>query len=107
MVNRRFLWVVMALALVSFAGAPLAAQGDPAKGAAVYKAGKCSVCHKIGTSGGKMGPELTKVGATRDAAWLAKYLPDPKGENPKNKMPPVKAKGADLDHLIAYLLSLK
>ena len=54
-----------------------------------------------------MGPDLTKVGATRDKAWLAKYLPNPKAENPKNKMPAAKAKGADLDNLIAYLLSLK
>ena len=54
-----------------------------------------------------MGPELTKVGAKRDLAWLSKYLINPKAENPKNKMPPVKAKGADLDDLIAYLLSLK
>jgi cbb3-type cytochrome oxidase cytochrome c subunit len=57
--------------------------------------------------GAKMGPELTKVGTTRDREWLLKYLANPKAENPKNKMPAVKAKGADLDHLIAYLLSLK
>lgn len=102
-----FAWVVSAALLISLAGAPLAASGDKVKGEKVYKDAKCSVCHKIGTVGMKMGPELTKVGAKRDAAWLAKYLVNPKGENPKNKMPAVKVKGADLDDLIAYLVSLK
>lgn len=81
--------------------------GDKVKGEAIYKAQKCSMCHRIGNAGAKMGPELTKVGATRNQAWLQKYLADPKAENPKNKMPAVKVKGADLDHLIAYMLSLK
>lgn len=84
-----------------------AAPGDKVKGEAIYKAQKCSMCHRIGTVGAKMGPELTKVGTTRDQAWLHKYLTNPKGENPKNKMPPVKVKGEDLDHLVAYMLSLK
>ena len=107
MAKVRFVWVVMALALVSVVVAPVAASGDKVKGAKIYQDAKCSVCHKIGTSGGKMGPEITKVGVKRDAVWLAKYLANPKAENPKNKMPPVKAKGEDLEHLIAYLLSLK
>jgi len=83
------------------------AKGDKVKGEAIYKAQKCSMCHRIGTVGAKMGPELTKVGAARDQAWLQKYLTNPKGENPKNMMPPVKVKGEDLDHLIAYMLALK
>ncbi len=107
MAKGRFVWLVSALALVSLVVTPLGASGDKVKGEKVYKDAKCSVCHKIGTAGGKMGPEITKVGATRNAAWLAKYLANPKAENPKNKMPPVKAKGEDLEHLIAYLSSLK
>ena len=107
MARRGFAWFVSAMALIALAAAPVAAAGDKVKGEKVYKDAKCSVCHKIGSTGGKMGPELTKVGAARDLAWLTKYLVNPKAENPKNKMPPVKAKGADLDDLIAYLLSLK
>jgi cytochrome c2 len=106
MARRGFVWFVSALVLIA-AAAPVAGAGDKVKGEKVYKDAKCSVCHKLGSTGGKMGPDLTKVGATRDLAWLSKYLANPKAENPKNKMPPVKAKGADLDDLIAYLLSLK
>lgn len=107
MAKKLLTWVLSAVVLVAVAAVPLAASGDKVKGEKIYKDAKCSICHKVGTVGGKMGPELTKVGATRNAAWLAKYLPDPKAENPKNKMPAAKAKGADLDDLIAYLLSLK
>ena len=102
----RWSGVIAAVVLVAGAMAPVAAQGDKVKGEKVYADLKCSMCHTLGT-GKKMGPDLAKVGATRDKAWLAKYLPNPKGENPKNKMPAAKAKGADLDNLIAYLLSLK
>ena len=83
--------------------------GDPVKGKKVYQSSvpQCSLCHTIGSSGGKFGPDLSAVGKRRDAAWLAKYLPNPKFEKPENKMPAVTAKGKDLEDLIAYLVSLK
>lgn len=107
MVRRGITWFVSAVILLGSSMASVSASGDKVKGEKVYKDAKCSVCHKVGSTGGKMGPDLTKTGATRDLAWLTKYLVNPKAENPKNKMPPVKTKGADLDDLIAYLLSLK
>ena len=105
---------VLALAAVSAIGASNAiarneAAGDPVKGKQVYlnSIPKCSLCHSVGASGGKFGPDLTAIGKKRDAAWLAKYLPNPQFENPENKMPAVAAKGKDLEDLIAYLVSLK
>ena len=105
---------VLAIAAVSLIGSTSAlalngGAGDPVKGRKVYLNAnpKCSLCHMIGASGGKFGPELTAIGKKRDAAWLAKYLPNPKFENPANKMPAVTAKGKDLEDLIAYLVSLK
>jgi len=99
-----------ALLAIVFAGAAVAAppqSGDPAKGEKLYAAQKCSMCHRIGETGGKMGPELTSVATKRDAAWLRAYLPDPKAVDPKNKMPAAKVTGGDLNDLIAYLLTLK
>lgn len=88
-----------------------AAAGDPVKGQAVYTAEKCNLCHKIGDTGGKIGPDLTSVGTKRDAVWLAKYLQNPTPIDPKNppktKMTAAKAKGPALDDLVAYLLTLK
>ena len=43
MAKGRFVWVLMALALVSLVVAPLAACGDKVKGEKVYKDAKCSV----------------------------------------------------------------
>ena len=92
-----------------FGALPLMAQsaGDAAKGEKIYAEQKCSVCHRIGETGGKLGTELTTVGDARDLAWLKEYLLDPKGVDPANKMPAVKVEGQDLDDLIAYLLALK
>lgn len=95
--------VVMAAVLAS---QPARADATAAQGAQVYKTLRCSMCHKIQGSGGKVGPDLTDVGTRRDAAWLQKYLPDPKGTTPKSKMPPVKATPEDLAALVAYLTSL-
>jgi len=68
---------------------------------------QCSLCHTVGASGGKFGPDLSAIGKKRDAVWLAKYLPNPRFLDPANKMPAVTAKGKDLEDLIAYLVSLK
>ena len=111
-----FVGLSVALALfigtgvVSRAGAP-AAPGDPAKGKLLFKREKCDVCHRIGDSGGKLAPDLTNVGTRRNAAWLAKFLPNPTQTDPNKKyavkMTPPNVKGQELDDLIAYLLTLK
>jgi putative membrane-bound dehydrogenase-like protein len=43
------------------------AEGDPVKGYQVFRSAKaaCSACHKIGYVGGGVGPDLTRIGATR------------------------------------------
>ncbi|HEX5069265.1 MAG TPA: cytochrome c [Vicinamibacterales bacterium] len=88
-----------------------AAPDDPVKGMKVYADQKCSTCHAINGAGGKLAPDLGAIGAKRDAAWLAAYLANPTTLDPKKppkiKMKPTTAKGADLDDLVAYLLSLK
>jgi mono/diheme cytochrome c family protein len=89
------------------ASLPSAVIGDPVNGLKVFTDQKCAVCHN---ASGKLAPDITAVGAKRDAAWLAKFLvsptPDPKAPY-KIHMQPTKAKGADLDDLVAYLMTLK
>ena len=110
--------IALAVGLIAAAGAaesgpPIAAQkpvaGNPVAGKQVYDNAlpKCSLCHKIGDSGGKLGPDLSGVGTKRDAAWLMNYLPNPQAKDPKNKMPPVTVKGQELADLVAYLRSLR
>ena len=86
---------------------PVKVQADADKGRQIYQKLRCAMCHKIDGSGGKKGPDLSDVGSRRDRAWLEKYLPNPKSENPKNTMPPVKASDQELRDLIDYLQTLK
>jgi putative heme-binding domain-containing protein len=46
---------------------PLLAGGDAARGRAVFfgKTVACGTCHRVGEEGGRVGPDLTKVGAVR------------------------------------------
>ncbi len=112
---RRGLTTLLALTLVSAfaivaesAGTrPPQSKGDAERGREIFVQQKCSLCHMVGATGGRFGPELTTVGERRNAEWLLKYLPKPQASNPTNKMPPVAVKGQDLDDLVAYLVSLK
>ena len=83
------------------------AEGSAEKGKTVYDAKKCGLCHTVDGSGGKRGGDLSDVGDKRDAEWLTKYMKDPKSLMPEAKMPAFKGSDADLQDLVAYLLSLK
>lgn len=94
-----------ALVLAGSAGAaPAAPKGDAAHGQQIFA--RCSVCHTIGQTGGKMGPALNGVvgrragtlagfayspamknsGLTWDAATLARFLQAPMKTVPGTKM---------------------
>jgi len=96
---------------VTLSGQPVAlAQTDPAqtaKGEKVYGDKKCAVCHAIKGRGSKAGPDLSTVGAKRDANWLKAFLKDPKATNPRSKMMSFKGTDEELETLVAYLVSLK
>ena len=110
--------------------APAAAgAGDPAAGAKVFK--KCKACHYADKEKNKVGPYLKGVVGRKAASvegfkysdamkakgaegltWteenLKKYLADPKGFVPKNKMSfGGLKKPADIANIIAYLKSAK
>lgn len=80
-----------------------------AQGIKVYNANNCAACHKINGKGGAIGPDLTSVGAARDAKYLRVHIEDPKKHTPGSSMPAFKdqIKGKDMDAIVAYMSSLK
>lgn len=55
------------------------AKGDPARGEMVYRRPDvtCTVCHSIGGAGGKLGPDLTSIGASAPVDYLIESLVSP------------------------------
>lgn len=51
--------------------------GDIAMGQRIYSSNGCANCHRIAGEGGRLGPDLTKVGAARSAAFLRQSITDP------------------------------
>jgi mono/diheme cytochrome c family protein len=107
--------VLVTLLAVPIAAVPAAAQ-DAAlikKGSEVYVAQKCSLCHSIAGKGNKQNP-LDGVGAKLSADDIKHWIVNPKEMEAKlatkPKMPMKafpKLPAADLDALVAYMLSLK
>lgn len=57
--------------------------GDPARGEEIFFGqGRCTTCHIVGGRGEGFGPELTDVGARRNAANLRRSIVDPDAELP-------------------------
>lgn len=76
-------------------------------GKKVFNDQRCFQCHPIQGAGGSVGPDLSKIGETRDALWLKLFLPNPKAELSFTMMPPFKGSSEELDVLVEYLSSLK
>ena len=110
---------VMAALIAGGAGA--SAQAAPApggaqaadKGAAVFVAQKCSLCHSLDGKGNAKGP-LDSVGLRLSANELREWMVHPAEMTKKTKAerkPPMRAypnlPKEDLDAIVAYMLSLK
>jgi ubiquinol-cytochrome c reductase cytochrome b subunit len=76
-------------------------------GRVLYDKNGCTACHSIHGRGGKLGPELTHVGRTRDADWLMRHFKDPQAVSPGSIMPKVLLQDKELKELTDYMLSLK
>ena len=76
-------------------------KGDQKRGDLVYQRNACPSCHIVGGKGGKIGPDLSRIGET-------KTLPESYRQQLVNThKPPVVLPQQDMDDLIAYLQSLK
>jgi cytochrome c2 len=97
-------------AAIAVGAAPAAkgtAKGNPANGKKAYAAQKCDMCHVINKQGNAIGPELSREGKKRDAAWLAAFLKSPKSKVPNSTMPAATGGDGVVRDMAAYLASLK
>ncbi|HEX8028097.1 MAG TPA: cytochrome b N-terminal domain-containing protein [Vicinamibacterales bacterium] len=88
-------------------GAPVV-ESHVAAAADVY-ASVCVSCHKIGTEGGKVGPNLTHVGSRRDEETIRQIIEDPLSNYDESEMPPFgeKLSKEQIGALAKYLASRK
>ena len=119
---RRMRWTMTLLAVL-LPAASARADGDPARGEARFQ--ECAACHKLDSGANEVGPTLhgifaRKAGTLADfryspamkrsgIVWtpetLDKYLADPQGLIPANRMPYAgMADARDRADLIAYLI---
>ncbi|HZP83728.1 MAG TPA: cytochrome c [Chthonomonadaceae bacterium] len=108
------LWIAGCAKQGESGGSAPAAQGDASlvdAGKAVYASNGCARCHSLGGQGGRMGPDLTRVGAdtAHTPQWLIEHIKNPKTHNPASRMPAFEGRinDKDLNALGAYLASLK
>jgi len=67
-------------------GSPPEASGDTLTASLVI--GRyCANCHMIDGEGGAAGPDLSRIGATRDASWLRMWITQPEAVEPYANMP--------------------
>lgn len=70
-------WTIVAY-LRSLAPSTEKVNGDPARGEALFSQRYgCSTCHMVHGKGGILGPDLSRVGASRSIAYLTDSLRDP------------------------------
>ncbi len=106
---------LMGLIMFGLVVAPAMAHAqDAARGAEVYGAQKCAMCHQVAGKGNKLSP-LDSVGAKLSAADIKEWIVAPDAAAAKHQstkkpaMPKTYAKlpPADVDALVAYLQTLK
>jgi ubiquinol-cytochrome c reductase cytochrome b subunit len=92
------------------AAAPAAPMTAGAKaGRELFQTQGCTACHRVGASGGSIGPDLSDEGRKgKSAEWLTEQLRDSKSHNPASIMPPFASLGNEkIANLVEYLQSLK
>lgn len=67
--------------------------GDAAHGAAVFQKSGCPNCHRVNGHGGRMGPDLTRIGQSRSREHLRQAVVDP-GSDVRQRYWVVRAKDA-------------
>jgi cytochrome c551/c552 len=104
--------IALAAALVAGFSAPALAADAPGK--VLFNKNGCIACHKIEGAGGMVGPDLSKIGATKTKDFIKESILTPNKviteKFPPNVMPQTFAKSipaADLATLVDWLASHK
>ncbi len=78
------------------------------RGRELYDEYGCGGCHSVrGVSRGKLGPELTAVGAHYKVDYLAESMTNPDANTPMSQMPTFHMPDEDVEDLTVYLKSLR
>lgn len=88
------------------AGAILAGSGTPAeKGGRLFESYDCYACHRIGSRGRFIGPNLTWLGKRKSPDWEKNWLKDPGAMKPGTFMPNFNLPPKEIDALAAFVTS--
>ncbi|MGA9882583.1 MAG: c-type cytochrome [Candidatus Acidiferrales bacterium] len=77
--------------------------GDPQNGKEVYTSSGCAACHMIGGQGGDSAPDLSNIGALRDAGYLHTTVLYPGSDLPQQHL--FLETGGKLDYLFVHLVT--
>jgi ubiquinol-cytochrome c reductase cytochrome b subunit len=75
-------------------------------GIGYFRAEKCNSCHPLAEGTVGAGPDLTRAGNHRTAAWMIQHFKSPAGVRPGSSMPPIQLSDSQLNTLAAFLLKL-
>jgi mono/diheme cytochrome c family protein len=78
-----------------------------ARGREVFRDQGCHGCHTVGAMGTPIAPDLSRIGAKRDQAFLARWLRDPSLQRPTAHMPKIQLSESEVEALATYLGSLR
>lgn len=70
---------------------------------ALLAARRCLACHRFGEEDGRIAPDLTSIGAMRDARYLKSFMANPAREIPGAIMPRVPMTAEEQDRLLTFL----
>jgi len=78
-----------------------------ARGRVVFRDQGCYGCHTVGATGTPIATDLSRIGAKRDHAYLARWIRDPSLQRPTAHMPKIQLSEGEVQALAAYLGSLR
>jgi putative heme-binding domain-containing protein len=73
-------WQVVAYIRSLHSGTDEHPPGEPARGESLFRAKGCTKCHRVNGEGGRLGPDLSNIGAVRSVNHLRQAIVDPNAD---------------------------